>query len=497
MSIARNKILKAARRKQLMGTTGLVAMVLTALALVFIATKGGLTVGIIIVGAIIGFPVVMWTLLDVRVGVYLILLISFFMFLVKRLTGIYNLPVGVLIDMLLITSSIGLLLKKDSRKRSAENFKNPSSLVILIYLIYSFIQLLNPNGTLAGWGAGVRIVINFFMYYLIMMQALNTYKFFKNFTKLWLILAGLCGVYGLYQEFFGFMNFEMKWMYSDPSLVELNFIWGRWRRMSFLSDSASFGIFMAYATVAYIVMAIGPYKMKWRLSLVVAAMLMIMSMSYSGTRTAYVTAVIGIALFVIMSMNNKRTVVFSILMAAGFLIIFFGPFYAAPIIRLRSTFEPKEDASFNVRVDNRKLIRPYIFSNPMGGGLATTGARGERYSPHHPLAGFPPDSGMLNTTLETGWIGLIIEYTMYFLVLVAGVKAFHRSRSPLLKNLILMYASCYFSITIANYSQEAMWTKPISMILIATMAVFIRIGDYEQEALKEDMEKGRLETATT
>jgi putative inorganic carbon (hco3(-)) transporter len=71
--------------------------------------------------------------------------------------------------------------------------------------------------------------------------------------------------------------------------------------------------------------------------------------------------------------------------------VVFTPFFKGKTVeRLRSAFELKENASLNVRDVNRKLIQPYIYAHPIGGGLATSGKPGEAYNPDHRLAGFPP-----------------------------------------------------------------------------------------------------------
>ena len=39
------------------------------------------------------------------------------------------------------------------------------------------------------------------------------------------------------------------------------------------------------------------------------------------------------------------------------------------IRRMRTAFKPTEDASFNVRIENQKIIAHYLKKHPMGAGI--------------------------------------------------------------------------------------------------------------------------------
>src|SRR5690606_2435471 len=142
-------------------------------------------------------------------------------------------------------------------------------------------------------------------------------------------------------------------------------------------------------------------------------------------------------------------------------VILFGPFYSANVIRLRSILEPNEDPSMQVRNINRARIQPYIFEHPIGGGVLTTGNLGLKHSPGHPLAGFQTDSGYLETALELGWIGLVMELTFFLMILFHAVRSYFRVNSPEIKLLLAAYACSFFAIAIANYAQPSITQKPL------------------------------------
>src|SRR5690606_15210108 len=102
-----------------------------------------------------------------------------------------------------------------------------------------------------------------------------------------------------------------------------------------------------------------------------------------------------------------------------------GPFYGATMTRSGSTFNASEDPSVPVGGAERRRLQEYVKTHPIGGGLYTVGHTGARYAPHHELAGpWDPDSGYLLIALESGWIGLIIFQTLFFLVMWKGISGY-------------------------------------------------------------------------
>lgn len=52
----------------------------------------------------------------------------------------------------------------------------------------------------------------------------------------------------------------------------------------------------------------------------------------------------------------------------------------AMIRRMRTTFRPTEDASFNVRLDNQKKLAEYLRERPFGEGLGLGGVEAKRFA---------------------------------------------------------------------------------------------------------------------
>ena len=220
-----------------------------------------------------------------------------------------------------------------------------------------------------------------------------------------------------------------------------------------------------------------------KIALLAGALCMVMGMAFSGTRTAYVMLPIGLAFYVLMTITSRRTMVFAavaVLMGLG---VFFGPFYGSTFSRIRTAFNPSEDASMQVREQNRDMIQPYMWSHPIGGGIGTVSVFGQKYHPGHVLAGFPPDSGYMLTVLETGYIGLFIALLLYFLTMVIGVKNYFRSRDPVIKNYYLAYMGAFFAITFGNIAQNAVSYPPADVINVCILVLMFRLRFLENKPI--------------
>src|SRR5436190_20704998 len=129
------------------------------------------------------------------------------------------------------------------------------------------------------------------------------------------------------------------------------------RKYSFLSDPSSYGLFMAMGGLACLVLALGPFSGILRLFLLGCGMISLVAMSYSGTRTATAMVAAGIAMYILLTLRSRQTIMFTV--AAVFIggILFFGPFYGGTINRIRSTFSPSEDPSMVVRDIKRQRLQ--------------------------------------------------------------------------------------------------------------------------------------------
>lgn len=357
--------------------------------------------------------------------------------------------------------------------------------MFVVITAYQLLQFFNPNAVShVAWLISMRNNVSFLLY-VVCFQAFSNLKEVKRFTTLWLLLATFIALYGIKQELFGLTGFENAWLHSSEERVKLYLIWGKLRKFSILSDPSSFGLFMAFSGLACTVLALGPFKAVQRIGFGVLAVIMYLSMSYSGTRTAIAMVAVGIVFLIVMTIQNRRTVMAALALAFFGGILLFGPFYGGTLTRIRSTFNPSDDPSMAVRDEKRVRLQEYIRAHPIGGGLGTTGKNGAKYSPGHYLSGgWDPDSGYLFTALETGWIGLIIFQVFFFIVMLQGIKNYFSIKDPLLKTLNLTYLVPFLALTVGHFTQDALFQKPVNLIVIVVYAVVVRIKSFERKKLQ-------------
>lgn len=446
----------------------------------------GPDIGPLILMGIVAVMTVTAVLMDFRIGLYLVFVMGIFMFYVDRIVDI-KFPTGTIYDALVALTFVALFLN-NKRRKDWTSFQNPVTITFGIIIAYQFLQFFNPNsGSPVAWLVSLRGNISFLIY-VICFQMFSSLKEVKRFTTVWLVLAAMVGLYAFYQEIFGLTDFEWRWMNSKPDRIDLYLIWGVLRKFSFLSDPSSFGIFMAASALACLPLMLGPFPILKRVGFGFLMLMLLWAMSYSGTRTAIAMVVVGTVFFMVITVWKKEILVGSVVIAilgAGML---FGPFYGGTMTRIRSTFKAGDDPSMAVRDLKRVRLQEYILTHPIGGGLYTVGHNGAKYAPGHPLAGeWDPDSGYLLIALESGWIGLIIFQALFFIIMWQGIKGYFSADDPMLKTYMLVYITPFLAVSVAHFTQDAMFMKPVNLLVYATYALVIKIPTFQRKLSPVEM----------
>ena len=441
--------------------------------------------GFLIIGAILGLSFVLLILAFPLVGFYFCFILSFFIFDLIRFFNT-ELPLVVALDVLSYLTFAGVLINKVIKKEPFwKNCRSPIVVMYVIVLLYFIFQFFNPNGgsnELYFLSSRRFIALLLFMYCAI--QLFKDYKTIKQFFIVLLILSVIAGLYACYQQWFGLPKFELDYMFSDPDRLQIALFYmtlGSLRKASFLSDCSAFGLMMSGTAIIALAFFLKlKTSFKNRLILGISVIILGLGMSFSGTRTATIMLIAEIALYMLMTITELKTMIFFCFFALLFIAVMIAPPYGNKTIpRLRSTFD-FEDASLNVRNVNRHDIQPYIYTHPIGGGVRTTGVVFEKYNEGHPLAGFPTDSGLLTLVLELGWVGLLLQCVTYFVFLQQGVHAYYKSRDPTFKILLLASTISLFGYVIAQYSQIAISQVPSAFVFYSLIAVIIRLPQIEK-----------------
>jgi len=459
---------------------GYAILSIAALGIAMIIPVLGLKLGIVLLGAIFAVPVLLFCLFQHQIGLVIMVVVAFIVIPIKK---VMDVPVGVLMDGLMFLMFFGMVLKQVV-ERDWSFAKNPISAWILVWVFLNLIQVINPSAeSKMAWLYTVRSMAGLILLYFIACYAFSSLKYIKTVFKL-IIGIALCNtMYGFYQEFIGFPQFELAWLYSDPARFELIYQWGHLRLFSTFADPTTFGIYTVYMGMFCGILALAPFKPIKRIILGVCCVLMLWVTAYTGTRTAYVLIPAGLFFFTFMTFRREVIMIscFGLVLGGGAMMMS----TSNPIIfRIQSAFKPSEDASMQLRLKNQAFIQPFIHTHPMGAGLGSTGLWGQRFTPDSFLAHFAHDSGFVRVAIELGWIGLFLYCVFLFVVMWQAIYYYYRVKDPTIKMMYLGLANILFLLILANYPQEAIVQLPTSIVFYIVLAAIVRLKDFDEEPVK-------------
>lgn len=475
-------------QKKLSSPWGIGLLIFVGLACGYLAANDLFFIPVVIAGALIGVSIVYFCLFKPLIGYYILNTLAFMAFYPNHLLGQDLLPLSTGVELLTLFVFLGTLLtSKKEHDNKNTLYKTAISIAFTINTAYLILEAFNPNVPhLAGWTPSFKRMIAFILIYIIAYKLIDTPKKFRFFLHYWLYFSFAAGLYGCFQQWFGLLPMEMKYIMSTPGAYELLFQGGQFRKFSFLSDVVSFGILSGSMAAASLFMGIYERKKNRRNLYFFMALIMLLGMAYSGTRTTTIMLPSAIALYGFMTIQNKTTIITlftAIVIGFG---LFFAPIYNPTLERIRSTFDSKEE-SLNLRNRNRHNIQPYIHAHPIGGGISTTDVEGKFLYPNHPLAGWPPDSGYLKVALEMGWIGFILYLGFNIVVMLQGLYYYFRMRNKNYKKYMLVMITALFSIYVTQYSQVSIGQIPGGFFVFSCMSLFKRLMEFDQAELRPDL----------
>src|SRR5579871_198825 len=390
-----------------------------------------------------------------------------------------------LIDILTILLLFSILTKSQPQQFEGKKFwGNPVTTSFIILLMFYMIEALNPSmHSILGWVSYVRKYIILLISFYILFRLLDTWKTIKFFIFFNIILTTLLAIYACKQQWFGITSFEMRWATASPTGYTMLLQGGLLRKCSTLSDPATSGILFSSVSLQCMVLMLRLPSKKIKLWLGVALIFNLMAYAYSGTRTATLMLVAGIAFYSIATIYEKRTLIFLVTAVVAFVVLMIMPYSPPAIGRIRTTFQGNKDMSAAVREYNRHQVQPYLYQHPMGGGIFTCGIEGPKYNPGHFLVDFQPDSGYMKTLAEQGWLGLIILLVTYFMIISHVLHNFYRAKNPELVNHSIALIVLIFSLMVGQYSQFALGPFPQILSYLGSLVFLIKLPDLDNEEI--------------
>jgi len=435
------------------------------------------TQSLMLLAFLIGAFLLFLCITNYRLGFIISIASGFSIFIISRyFMDVF--PIGWIVESLVYASFIGLLVNCLIEGESlVASLYHPISFAFGLYLVFILWQAFNPAmDSIVGWFHFFRRQFLIFLIYVLTVHYIKKEDDIKTLIRTWIFFSLLAALYAILTQMIGLPNFEDKWVLASKNRENLYYLVdGFKRKYSLYSDPAAFGMDMAATTLLLVTTIFYTSKKKINVKYLLFSILCLLGAIYSGTRTSYLMIISGLFLFLIMIGINRKTLLVSFGLLLGYIVIMLVPIYDNLFInRIRSAFNFSEDASLQIRNINRAKIQPYIHSNPIGGGVYTTGGQGMEYNPEHILAGFPPDSGYLRAALETGWIGLIILLGLHFVILRSGIYAFYTISNNYLKAVIIAVTTTIFAFVIANYGQDAFGQIPSCFLFCICIGIIAK-----------------------
>lgn len=353
------------------------------------------------------------------------------------------------------------------RKTSWKDSYNGMLLLYAIFGVFCVFEIFNPNNVQEAW----NLAITYYFVYPVICAILVplTIRKFNNLVflmVLWSVFILFAAVRGYIQKYYGFNAIELHFLFELGG-AKTHIIWSGIRYFSYFTDAANFGVHMAMAILSFGISFFSLKNVGLKVYFIIVIAAAVYGMGISGTRAAIAVPLGGLAFYIFLSRNWRGffggIVVFLMLLA------FFrgtnignGNEY---IRKMRSAFNPSKDASYNVRVMNREMMKEYMKSKPFGYGLGL-GAKAERYNPRE-LMPLPSDSWLVNVWTDIGIVGLVL-YILVHCALFAWcswILMFQISNKRV-RNMVTAWLCVNAGFFIAAYANDVMQYP--NMIVIFT-----------------------------
>lgn len=419
-----------------------------------------------------------------RTAIFQILGLSF---LISGFSRIVALPFGLSYDGILFMTWIGLLLKGKSKEWKYAN--NLGTWVFAGWGVFCVLQILNPlSPSLLAWFYAARgLSLQSALFLPLVFILFYRPSDYKKFIAVWFIASIALGLYAAKQYWLGIFSFEQRWLDQGGSVTHV--LWGRFTRMfSFLSDANQFGNAQAHTGIVATIILLGKQSKKVKLFAAITAAICFYGMLISGTRGAIVVPGVAFIVYIILSKNFKLMIIGSIFGAVMFHILAntFLFHNVEAVRRMRTAFNATEDASFNVRVENRRILDNYMKDKPFGGGIGSAGVWGQRFSPNSFLAHFETDGHYVRIYAETGIIGLW-TYIILFAALTLKMSVITwRLKHPSLKNIAGAFTAGLVAILAANYSAAVIIGLPTAIVICFHIGFVFMCPIWESKMIKKD-----------
>jgi hypothetical protein len=393
-------------------------------------------------------------------------------------------PVGLSVDAMLAFTWLTLIFYQFNHKINWEVALRDYTGFVVAWFIMTFFQLFNPEAiSREAWFYAMR---SYALYSLLTVPLVylifNKSKDLDLFITLlaWFTIAAIAKA--LMQKYIGLDYAEKRWL-NMPGNRLTHLLFGQLRVFSFFSDAGTFGGSMGFFTIIFTIFGINEKKRQKKLFYFGVAIGALYALMISGTRSAVAVPLAG---FVVYAFLSKK---FKIMMIMGFIV--FGAFFFLKyttigqgnydIRRMRSAFAD-DNASMNVRLDNRRMFAEYLKTRPFGGGVGSAGNWGLRFSPDTFLAQTATDGWYIQIWAEQGVVGLTFYAIMIlYMAFKSSIIIFFRLKKPENIARAIAFVSGLAGLMLSSYTSSALGQMPNTIIAFTAFVFISLMPQWEDE----------------
>ncbi|MDZ7740881.1 MAG: O-antigen ligase family protein [Bacteroidota bacterium] len=419
--------------------------------------------GIMAAAAALTLPPILFFLnrlfVNPRIGLFTVLILAFTAIGINRyITG---LPLGLSIDIMLVLTYVAFFFKVFYKDVDYSPLKSDLTLLALVWFTYGVLQFFNPEAlSRTAWFYAMRGMSLYPLLFIPLTYLLfDKVKYLNYFLYLWAGFTILAFIKGWMQVNIALDFAEQRWLDQGGAVTHILF--GELRAFSFYSDAGQYGAAMGAAGIAGLLLALNVKTLWEKVLFFSMSFAGLYGMMISGTRGAMIVPMIGGFMYILHRKNFRVILIGTLLLAAVY--AFFAYTYIGQsnyeIRRMRTAFRPDEDASLQVRLENRKILGGYLKSRPFGGGIGSAGDWGRRFSPHGFLAQIATDSWYVQIWAEQGIVGLMLHLLILsYIVVKSSYLIMFKLEDPVLRGKMSALVAALTGIMGASYRKRSTGT---------------------------------------
>ena len=352
------------------------------------------------------------------------------------------------------------------------------------------------------WYTGARMMAFQLMYaFVVFTLYITTPKILMRYLIVWASLSAFAALWIWKQKYIGLTTAENSFLQGAGRSTHIIAGGTVIRLFSVFSDAANYGVYIASASIAFLVIGLTSKIRRWKILFLTIGLMCMLAMGPSGTRTATVCFLAGIGAYIFLSKSFKLAIPVSIVLGLMYFFLAFTKIANgnAEIRRMRSAFS-KNEASMEVRYSNQAVMKKYLAEAPWGIGLGTSNNDVPPNNKFARLCNIPPDSEYVYIWIHTGVIGLTLFIIINGLILFGTCYiVFFRLKSKSLQGIASGITCAFISYHLGGYANQILMQFPNCLVFYGAMAIVYTLpgmesewNEYEAKMLEKQNERKRL-----